>query len=278
MSKPKPEDEQLLLFDIPVEKLPDSEIESKDDSQKQSTPKEDPELKPDGDQRAREIIALAREEGMDIRGIIVHDNIRTMASVDSRRRLRLQEIFLKADDKTIRSLVRYLCGKRRRGDDERIKSYISEHSTKTSISNLTKSMVKGCYGPVGLHFDLNEILHNVMKKYTGDLENIVIPSRIPSKGYRSVTWGTYTRLENGGLIKINALLDRLEVPRYVVEAVVHHELVHHLVPTKNENGRRVMHGKRFKEILSVNPNIRKSDKWKKQYFDKIKKKRSRRLY
>ena len=129
--------------------------------------------------------------------------------------------------------------------------------------------MKGCYGPIGLHFDLNELLQDVMRKYTGDVDNIVITWSIPTAGRRSVTWGTYRRLKDGGLIRINALLDRLEVPRYVVESVVHHELVHHLIPTKIKKNRRIMHGKEFKEILSVNPNIKKADKWKKQYFKTI---------
>lgn len=284
MRKVKPKDNQLLLFDIPVEKPPEPAIKPSKQTPTEQTSNEQyidvekysAESISNG-LSAREILALAKEEQDDICGVIDHENQRTLASIDRRHRLRLHHIFFFSNEKVIRSLVRYLNGKARPDDNEIIRHYLSNNSRRSSIDDLTNRRVKGCYGSVGMQFDLDEILRDVMRKYTGEVENILITWREPSKGSRSITWGTYRRLEDGGLIKINALLDKLEVPRYVVESVVHHELVHHFVPTKVKNKRRVIHGKRFKEILSVNPNIKKADKWIKSYSKKIMKQHSKGL-
>ncbi len=263
----------MTLFDIPVEKQPvlPPETKKEEESENAATKsgRELAELHTKRIRRSEEIGKIAKEEGLNFCDIIWHDNVQTMASIDKRKSLRLQKVFLEADDKTLRSLFRHILRKRRRGDDERINRFLSGCSPRQGPNILSRNHLKDCYGPVGNHHNLDEILNEVMRKYTCQIDDVIIAWRSASGGYRSITWGTYKLLDDCGLIRINALLDKADVPKYVVESVVYHELVHHLVPAIKQNNKRVMHGARFKEMLARNPDIEKADKWTKQYFEKL---------
>jgi len=272
VAKNQTDENQLTLFDIPVEKQSDLPSETKKEEESENTSKSDrelAELHAERNRRTEEINKIAKDEGLSFYDIIWHDNVQIMASIDKRKCLRLQKVFLEADDETLRSLFRHILRKRRRGDDERINRFLSERSLRKDRNTLSTNHLKYCYGPVGNHHNLDEILNEVMRKYTCQTDGVLIAWRSASGGYRSITWGTYKRLDDCGLIRINSLLDRSYVPKYVVEAVVYHELVHHLVPTTKQNNKRVIHGARFKEMLARNPNIEKADRWTKQYFEKL---------
>jgi hypothetical protein len=77
----------------------------------------------------------------------------------------------------------------------------------------------------------------------------------------SVTWGRRTKAPKGQrssiklgtycahrkLIRIHPTLDRSWVPRYFVEYVVFHEMLHHMMPMPVRDGRRELHTAEFLE-------------------------------
>lgn len=274
MAKNQTDENQLTLFDIRVEKQSDLPTDTKKEEKRENTSnsgRELAELQIKRNRRTEEIGKIARNEGLIFYDIIWHENIQIMASIDKRKSLRLQKIFLEADDETLRSLFRHIVRKSRHSDDERVNGFIAERSPGKERNTLSNNHLKDCYGPVGDNHNLDEILNEVMRKYSCQIDDVIIAWRSASGGYRSITWGTYKRLDDCGLIRINSLLDRADVPKYVVESVVYHELVHHFVPTTRQNNKRVMHGARFKEMLARNPNIEKADLWKKRYFERLRK-------
>lgn len=277
--KNQTDENQLTLFDTPVEKQSGLQPDTKNEEKSEITSKSGRELAELHTKRIRrteEISKIARDEGLNFYDIVWHDNIQIMASIDKRKYLRLQKVFLEADDETLRSLFRHILRKRRHGDDERINGFLSERSLRKDRNTLSTNHLKDCYGPVGNHHNLDQILNEVMRKYACQTDDVLIAWRSASGGYRSITWGTYKRLDDCGLIRINSLLDMPNVPKYVIESVVYHELVHHLVPTTKQNNKRVVHGARFKEMLARNPNIEKADKWTNQYFEKLRKQAGKR--
>ena len=272
MTKRHSDENQLTLFDL----LPLSGIKQSDQFvvDTPSPPAKTDEKKSDTDdiqfQRdASRVIEIAEETGLYFHGLIVHDNIHTLASVDKRRNLRLQEVFLKADAPVLRSLFRIIGKCKRRGDDQRVNKFITENPPHEIIDGIPVSLLTDCYGPFGEHHDLQDILDNVMKNYTGYVDQIHITWRKQSVGLNSITWGTYRDIGDGGLIRINSLLDEISVPEYVVEAVVYHELLHHLTTTETNGKQRKIHTGRFKELISKYPHIKKADKWKRNYFTKL---------
>lgn len=223
--------------------------------------------------RARKILNIALEEGLKVTGLVIHDNVHTLASIDKRKRLRLQEVFYNADTRVIRSLMRVIGRKKRKGDNELVNKYLSENPPHRGINGIPISLLKDCYGPFGRAYDLQKILKKVMNKYTGNIDNIMITWRKPTKGRSSITWGSYRSLGDGGLIRINALLDRPQVPEYVVESVVYHELMHHIVPSETDGNVNRVHTRKFREMMSKYPNSDKAEEWKKKYFNSFSRKK-----
>ena len=59
----------------------------------------------------------------------------------------------------------------------------------------------------------------------------------------SIKLGSYSATER--LIRIHPVLDQRWVPRYFVQYIVYHELLHHLVPEARVAGRTLLHPPEF---------------------------------
>jgi predicted metal-dependent hydrolase len=221
------------------------------------------------------IAKLAANEGLKIKGVVIHDNVHNLASIDKRRNLRLQVVFFNADDSVLKSLFHIIARKRQNGDDEKVNTFLAENPPHKGKRKITRQLMQDLYSPVGRYYDLRKILADVMKKYTGQVDNIVIGWRTPSAGRSSVTWGSFRDLGNGGIIRINALLDRPDVPKYVVESVVFHELLHFISPAESNGRKRKIHTKDFKELLAEYPRLEEAEIWKKGYFKRLRSSRIR---
>lgn len=221
------------------------------------------------ERKKKRILAIALEEGLRVKDLVVHDNIHTLASVDSKKNLRLQEIFLCASEKVLRSLIRVIGRKSRKDDNEIVNRFLAENPPYKGIKELPKSLTKDCIGPYGRYYDLQEILDEIMDKYTGEINGILISWRKQTTGKSSVTWGSYRDLPNGGIIRVNSVLDKKFVPRYVVESIVYHELLHHLIPMEPDGTMQRVHTRSFNSLLEKFPDYGKAERWKLRYFNKI---------
>lgn len=63
------------------------------------------------------------------------------------------------------------------------------------------------------------------------------------------------------LLAINSVMDSEEVPRYVLEFVVYHELLHHIDADSHRKGKRVHHTKRFREQERRFKHFDEAEKW-----------------
>ena len=99
----------------------------------------------------------------------------------------------------------------------------------------------------GRHFDLQAIFDRINARYFGN--------RLRSY---TITWGRRRRKrpasyivfgsiqEEDRIIRIHPLLDREFVPRWYVDYVVYHEMLHAFVPDKHDaEGRRIIHHEGF---------------------------------
>ncbi len=123
----------------------------------------------------------------------------------------------------------------------------------------------------GAVYDLDEIFASLNVQYFGNA--------IPKP---ALTWSakkTYRILGHHDAthdhIAISRSLDTLETPRYVVEYVVYHEMLHIHHPTKHFNGRRYNHTAAFKRDEQKFAYYDKAERWVERNVRRMKKEAKR---
>ena len=97
--------------------------------------------------------------------------------------------------------------------------------------------------PRGHHHDLEEIFHELNRRF---FHGQIPPSRLGwSHQYSRRILGHYD--SGHGTIIISRKLDSPSVPRYLVEYVVYHEMLHIRIPVERRGQRRVVHSREFRE-------------------------------
>ena len=117
-----------------------------------------------------------------------------------------------------------------------------EEIQKKAIANKREKGRKVLTTPKGDHFDLDNIF--------GKLNLIYFNRSIPTPVLSWSKKKTYRRLGHHdsahNAIVISKSLDSRKVPKFVVEYVVYHEMLHIKHPTQHRNGRRYNHTPEFK--------------------------------
>ena len=70
-------------------------------------------------------------------------------------------------------------------------------------------------------------------------------------------------------IRIHPALDRPDVPRFFVEFIVFHEMLHQLFPSDRDTGRHVHHPRAFRERERQFPKYAASIAWEKQHLQEL---------
>ena len=102
--------------------------------------------------------------------------------------------------------------------------------------------------PKGTYHDLNQVLAAVNETYfNGELTcRITWSNRIGGLSFHSVRKDPLTG-EQFHLISISKGYDARNCPFYAVAGVVYHECLHVVIPIEERNGRRVVHGRLFRQ-------------------------------
>lgn len=121
----------------------------------------------------------------------------------------------------------------------------------------------------GRHFDLGRIRDDLNRRFFGaGLDIEVTWGRTPMARRRrrrrgcgfSLRLGSYHADE--GLVRVHRALDRGDVPLYVVESVVYHEMLHAVVPpVKGPDGRRQIHPPEFRRREREYPRHEEAERW-----------------
>ena len=121
----------------------------------------------------------------------------------------------------------------------------------------------------GRHVDLEAIYQTLNRDYFGNQVQARItwgrqPTRRPR---RSIRFGAYDSSKR--LIRINPLLDQAFVPRYVVENVVFHEMLHQTNPPQRINGRWSIHTPAFRRAEHRFPHFEQAEAWQHQHVARL---------
>ena len=103
----------------------------------------------------------------------------------------------------------------------------------------------------GKHYDLEEIFQTLNQRYFHNLlaQPILGWSRTPSR----TMLGHFDPAHNA--IIISRIFDRVEAPRFLVEYIVYHEMLHLRHPVEHRHTRRCVHTREFKEAERAFPRL-----------------------
>jgi len=113
----------------------------------------------------------------------------------------------------------------------------------------------------GRVYELDRIYAEINERYFGNevTAGITWGRNTRKRGVRQRTLGCYD--ERTHLIRINPCLDRKNIPLYVIENVVYHEMLHAYLGIQTVGGRRRMHTPRFRRMERCFLHYDQARKW-----------------
>ncbi len=205
--------------------------------------------------------ALAQAAGKPLR-LVLTDNRSVLLSF--RREagvvfLRLHQMFLHAPEEVVTALAKNL-KKRGRAAEGEVRRFMNANLHRVRRSPRTMPpLVTG-----GRAHDLGAVYAALNRRFFGgSLEVPITWGRGVGRARRGgLTFGSYDPVL--GLIRIHPVLDRAEVPRYFLESVVHHEMLHHhMGGVPDRAGRTVYHTRAFREAEARFPRHQDALAWEK---------------
>jgi hypothetical protein len=205
--------------------------------------------------------ALAREAGRPLR-MVLTDNRSVLLSV--RRQsggllLRLHRMFLHAPGCVVSALARNIRRRGRAADGE-VRRFMNANLHRVRRSPRQMPTLLTC----GRAFDLAGVYADINARFFGGRLQVPITwGRGVGRARRGgLTFGSYDPVL--ALIRIHPVLDRPSVPRYFIESVVYHEMLHHhMGGVPDRAGRTVYHTRAFREAEARFPQHRQALDWEK---------------
>ena len=158
-------------------------------------------------------------------------------------RLSVSEGFLGAPVDVLRSLVRLAVPYTRK---QAPRTIVRDYSEGRGYADMLRQVEAsgGAYRsrPVGTYFDLQDLFDSVNQAYFGD--QLEPPRLLWSERVTFVEFGHYEPATD--TVRVSRTLDAADVPRFVLEHVIHHELLHRRLGAEQRNGRRRYHSARFR--------------------------------
>ncbi len=191
----------------------------------------------------------------------INDNRSTMLSVrwePDHTRVSLHRMFLHAPRNVMEALACYL-----KGDNKQlaptIKAYIEECRQQMDYSHVVDRRDLCHQGEV---YHLRELYNEINSQYfNGDLNLLITWFGEPvSQNTSRIAFGLYH--DTLRLIKINRILDKPDVPRYLICYVIYHEMLHYVCPPQvDAKGTYRIHNDEFKQRELAFRQFRQAKAW-----------------
>jgi len=202
------------------------------------------------------------------------DNAWTMVSyrrVQGRLRFRLHHMFAGAHDPVMRALAGFT-GRNRRAHGRAIDEYVRENR---QLIRPVAPRPEAPLAPRGRIHDLAAIYAALnAREFDGVVHARIGWGRRSAGGRRrSIKMGVY--FHDQKIIRIHPALDDARVPRYFVEMVVFHEMLHQIhPPAVDAAGRRIVHGPAFRSAERRFPGYARARAWEKAHLHLLLRQRS----
>ncbi len=193
--------------------------------------------------------------------IKINDNRSTMLSVKweaDRTRVSLHRIFLEAPQNVMEELACYIARKNAHIAPT-IRAFIEESLRKLDYSHHVDPDKLKTKGRI---YDLQQLYAKVNQDYFGGKLKLAITwFGNTNKRHRSkLTFGLYhSQLK---LIKVHRMLDRKDVPPYLIEFIIYHEMLHFVSPSYYDSrGMHHIHSKEFKALEKLYRHYGEAQQW-----------------
>jgi hypothetical protein len=208
----------------------------------------------------RDIRPRAPIPGFEIRFYHFANINNTIRLRDGKVLVRISDLLEGAPDSVLESLLHILISKLYRKPIEplhntRYRRFVSSHDL-TRKAHLIRQMRgrKKIGSHSGSHYDLNEIFDALNTRFFFGL-----------LGRPQMTWSTQTSRQSLGhydpahnAIVVSRVFDHPKVPRYAIEYLVYHEMLHLRHPVKLKGSRRCVHSKEFMAEEKLFPDLEKA--------------------
>jgi predicted metal-dependent hydrolase len=216
-----------------------------------------------------------------VRSVIFTENRRTILSVKpgkpgdfSQLVLRIHRCFQDCPDDALQAVAGFLESKK--GSDRArealavIREHFGHHRGETRPAPRRVSLRSE-----GLALDLRQVADDLNERYFDrGLKFEITWGKGPGEAHRcqrartaSLQLGSYSYEDR--LIRIHRVLDQPGIPRYVIEAVVFHEMVHAALPPVVRNGRRYFHTPEFRRREREYRHLQKADQWIQEHLPEL---------
>lgn len=211
---------------------------------------------------------IAAHLGQDVKVLLtVHDNRSTMISFRRQPpvlKIRAHHMFLDAPVRVIHAIADY-AGRGNASAGGLLDAYIAERQSAINALPRKPSPLE----PRGQCFDLQELFDAVNRDhFDGKVDARIGWGRHTSKRRRkSIRLGVYDHKARE--IRLHPALDRPDVPRFFVEFIVFHEMLHQLFPSDRHTGRHVHHPRAFRERERAFPKFKLAMDWERQHLQEL---------
>jgi hypothetical protein len=201
--------------------------------------------------------------------VVVTDNLHTMVSIKRGHGVltfRIHHMFVGAPPAVVRALARY--AERQDRDAARMLRAFIE-SNELQIRRRTEPRATAC-DVQGKHHNLQEIFDDLNARYfDGAIEARITwgPRTRRRRGRGSIKLGSYTCEDL--LIRIHPVLDARDVPRFFVEWIVYHEMLHEIHDMPVVDGRRMYHTAEFRRAEARFDRYAEAVLWERTYLHKL---------
>jgi predicted metal-dependent hydrolase len=204
--------------------------------------------------------------------VTLTDNRYTMISVrrvprERRYEVRLHHMFAEADPVITRALARYIADNDR--DASRVLGDFID-GNHHAVRGKNRRAPGALMITTGDTHDLRAIYDDLNARYFADRIEAAItwgPRTGRPRRRNSIKMGSYSVEDR--VIRIHRSLDREFVPRYFVEWIVFHEMLHQVHDIKVKNGRREFHSKAFLADEASFEHYRQARAWERRHLDAL---------
>ena len=175
--------------------------------------------------------------------------------------IRLHRMFLYADRDVFDEIGAFINKKRR----ELPKTKVFIHKNKVHIKEIKLRAVHS--KTQGRYYNLSEMFEALNREYFSNSLSSVITWGNKSSRYaaRKRRLGSYQRDRDN--VRINPVLDSKKVPRYFVEFIVYHEMLHAVLAAEPGNARQKVHSLEFKRREQLFKKYALALQWEKMRYD-----------
>jgi hypothetical protein len=174
--------------------------------------------------------------------------------------IRLHRMFLNADSDVLDEIGAFI--NRNRRPAQKVKEFIN-----CNKACIQERKMRAVYSkPQGRYYNLSDMFEALNKDYFSNSVSSAIAwgNKSPRRTVRKRRLGSYQR--DRDIIRINPVLDSKRVPRYFVEFIVYHEMLHAAFAVESGSTRQRVHSLEFKRRERLFKNYALALQWEERTY------------